>query len=70
MSEPVEEKTTSEESHTDKWPGKIDDYRSLRTAAKNAANNNDPAAVGLAVAAQLAGLAYILDGIRFTARQN
>jgi len=57
------------------YPGSIDRYRELRKMREFLANDEareggaDPQAVLAAtIAEELAGLAYILDGIRYSAR--
>lgn len=55
------------------YPGNLARYRELRAAreALEATESPDPALVqGANLVEQLAGLAFILDGIRFSARQR
>jgi len=50
------------------FPGGKDRYRSLLTAAQN--NEDEALQPLLDVAAEIAGLSYILDGIRYSMRQG
>jgi len=50
------------------FPGGIDRYRELQEAASKV-DPADPQFAGLVVAAELAGLAYIADGIRYSLRK-
>jgi hypothetical protein len=55
------------------YPGQLDDFLALREArqAAQATDNVDAShVIGLAVAEQLAGLNYILDGIRYSTRNR
>lgn len=59
------------------YPGSLDRYRELRAnreafEASNLALDPEHAVIGagLNIAEQLAGLAYILDGIRYAARKS
>jgi hypothetical protein len=56
------------------YPGNIDEYRRLRTKREEMesdAKGADQALILAAVIAeQLAGLSYILDGIRYSARRS
>jgi hypothetical protein len=52
------------------YPGGIERWKNLREAAAEAKNSNPDHSVVLEVAAELAGLAYILDGIRYNARKS
>jgi len=59
-----------QETQGKEYPGQLADYAELRGLRKEAQANNDPSTPALMVAEQLAGLAYILDGIRYSARRR
>lgn len=57
------------------YPGSLDRYSELREKRIEAETSPDAQEIAstvaaLSVAEELAGLAYILDGIRYTTRQN
>jgi hypothetical protein len=52
------------------YPGSIDRYRELRAAREEAQASNQPVDPAMVLAEELAGLAYIGDGIRYSLRKN
>jgi len=54
------------------YPGQLEDYARIREAREKAEKDGvDPAtAAALNIAEQLAGLAYIADGIRYSTRKQ
>lgn len=74
------ETQTPDTEGTKIYPGNIDRYRglrNLRAATPIYGSDKDkengvvnPQHVGLCIAEELAGLAYILDGIRYSARNK
>lgn len=55
------------------YPGQLEDFLALREARQQAQQHDDvdtAHVIGLAIAEQLAGLNYILDGIRYSARNK
>jgi hypothetical protein len=65
MSEQEHEQQAQDEKVN--YPGRLDQYHALRDL-REGTQVNDVNFAGLAVAEQLAGLAYILDGIRYYQR--
>jgi hypothetical protein len=65
------QETAAAEAQPEKvYPGGLDRYTELRRnrqAREAEGLDDDP---GLIIAEELAGLAYLLDGIRYAARQN
>jgi len=59
----------NEEKQEKVYPGNIGRYNELR-AAREALDPSDPNFFAAVVCEELAGLAYILDGIRYSARQS
>lgn len=66
---PENENETGEKGQEPTYPGKLSEYHRLREL-RESLPVNDPNTIGLQVAEQLAGLAYILDGIRYAARNS
>jgi len=61
------------EETTKIYPGSVDRYRFLREKRQQAETDpkgNDNLVAALSIAEELAGLAYILDGIRYAARKS
>jgi len=55
------------------YPGSIERYRFLREkrqAAETDPKGNDTLVAALSIAEEIAGLTYVLDGIRYAARQG
>ena len=77
MSEQEQEQTTTqtEKVTVEKpiYPGRLAEYHRIKTLRESMPAETDAQLeliVNLTIAEQLAGLAYILDGIRFSARQG
>lgn len=78
MSEHEQEQTPAPAEPAPKiYPGNIDRYKTLRGQRETLGASldfDDPAQaqvfVGLVIAEELAGLSYILDGIRYNSRQK
>jgi hypothetical protein len=66
MSEQHEEQAKSEEKV---YPGNLARYVEMREV-RSSMDVSDPNFFAAVIAEELTGLAYILDGIRYSARQN
>jgi hypothetical protein len=52
------------------YPGNVDRYRELRAAREEAQAKGEQTDPALVLAEELAGIAYIADGIRYSLRKN
>lgn len=71
----AQNETTTQTETVEKpiYPGRLAEYHRLKTEREACTVTDDASAsikVGLQIAEQLAGLSYILDGIRFSARNQ
>jgi hypothetical protein len=60
----------TETTETVVYPGRLTRYHALMAQRKEAEAENAPDLVGFVIAEEIAGLAYILDGIRYAARNQ
>ena len=71
MSTPAEREHVEQDQKEQKvYPGNLSRYSELRKAREEAERQGMSVAGEYVLAEELAGLAYILDGIRYAARQN
>ena len=65
---PENEHNAQDKTENVVYPGRLGEYHRLRSVAETSEFENEGNQLAAEIAAQLAGLAYILDGIRFAAR--